>query len=367
MSLLDLWQADPKEIENKKIQQIIAFSGTGKLGDGNECSKEFRDFLSRVPSAFLVKYAEQCLNDSFSDSGFVLQDIINEIGARLGFNIQPGRYRGTSNEIGYDGIWMSPNDHAIIVEVKTTDAYRIDLNRIAAYRNSLIKDGKIREGLSSFLIIVGRKDTGDLEAQIRGSRYGWDMRLISVDALTILMKLKEEVEDPKIIKQINEILIPREFTKLDEIIQFLFSTAEEVKEEILIDEEAKTAHEPKFVPVSFHDACIVKLQIIYGKTLVRKSKASYVSSDGSIAQICTVSRAHADRKPILYWFAFHPYQKDFLGKYKEGYIAFGCGSENQLFNIPFSEFSKWLDDLNITEKNGKFYWHVHIIEEEKRF
>ena len=83
MSLLDLWQSDPKEIEKKQIQQIIAFSGTGKLGDGNDCSKEFRDFLSRVPSTFLVKYAEQCLSDSFSDSGFVLQDIINEIGENI--------------------------------------------------------------------------------------------------------------------------------------------------------------------------------------------------------------------------------------------------------------------------------------------
>lgn len=34
-------------------------------------------------------------------------------------------------------------------------------------------DGKLRDG-SEALIIVGRSDTGDLEAQVRGSRHAWD-------------------------------------------------------------------------------------------------------------------------------------------------------------------------------------------------
>jgi len=33
------------------------------------------------------------------------------------------------------------------------------------------------------LIVVGRQDTGELEAQIRGSRHAWDIRLISAEAL----------------------------------------------------------------------------------------------------------------------------------------------------------------------------------------
>ena len=51
--------------------------------------------------------------------------------------------------------------HSIVVEVKTTDTYRIDLNTIANYRRGLIKKGTISEELSSVLIIVGRDDTGD--------------------------------------------------------------------------------------------------------------------------------------------------------------------------------------------------------------
>ncbi len=45
---------------------------------------------------------------------------------------------------------------------------------------------------SSILIVVGRQDTGDLEAQVRGSRHAWEIRLISVDALLQLMNRQGE-------------------------------------------------------------------------------------------------------------------------------------------------------------------------------
>ena len=91
---------------------------------------------------------------------------------------------------------------SIIVEVKTTDAYRINLDHIYGYKRKLIDQKKIAEN-ASFLIVVGRKDTGDLEAQIRGSRYGWDFRLISVDSLMKLVQLKENLNDEKTVKQIS--------------------------------------------------------------------------------------------------------------------------------------------------------------------
>lgn len=140
----------------------------------------------------------------------------------MGAEIEHGRYRGTSNHVGFDGLWKFPNSHSIIVEVKTTDAYRIDLNIIASYRKKLIQSNKMMESDSSMLLIVGRQDTGDLEAQIRGSRHAWDVRIISVDALLRLMSIKEEVEDPQIVQRIHSILIPREFTRLDEIADILF-------------------------------------------------------------------------------------------------------------------------------------------------
>jgi len=205
MALTDLWINSRTQLEDKHIQQIIAFAGNGQLRDGNRASEELRDFLSAIPSNFLHLYADQCLRDSFNGSGFALQDLINQAGRRLGFTVEDGRYRGQAGHIGYDGIWRFPDGHAVIIEVKTTDAYRIDLDTIAGYRKALIRQGSVQEQSSSMLIVVGREDTGDLEAQIRGSRHAWDMRLISVDSLMRLMALKEEVEEPRTIRRIYDI------------------------------------------------------------------------------------------------------------------------------------------------------------------
>jgi hypothetical protein len=57
------------------------------------------------------------------------------------------------------------------------------LEKIASYRQRLIEQNKVDKSKSSILIIVGRDDTGELEAQIRGSKYAWDIRIISTDAL----------------------------------------------------------------------------------------------------------------------------------------------------------------------------------------
>jgi hypothetical protein len=151
MGLTELWKTSREQLKDKHIQQIIAFAGDGHLKDHSSASPEFREFLATIPSEILKKYADECLQNSFRDSGFALQDIVNQIGRRLGFEAVDGRYRGTSKHIGFDGLWHFPTGHAIIVEVKTTDAYRIDLNKLAAYRRALIDSKKITETQSSIL------------------------------------------------------------------------------------------------------------------------------------------------------------------------------------------------------------------------
>jgi hypothetical protein len=318
MALLDLWKNSPNQLRDKKIQQLIAFAGSGKLKDGSPCAEELRAFLSMVPSKLLAAYADQCLSESFTDSGFALQDVVNQFGSRLGAEVTHGRYRGISTDIGFDGLWEFPNGQSIIVEVKTTDAYRIDLNIVAGYRKALIEKNRIKEDASSILLVVGRQDTGDLEAQIRGSKYAWDVRIISVDALNRLIAIKEDVEDPIIIERIHSILIPREFTRLDEIANILFSAAEDIKQEPAPDEETKTREEdakstePKFTPVAFHDACIVRVQKYLGENLIKRTRASYHTSDKTIRVNCAVSKEHDPDKHPNYWYAFHPHQKEYL-------------------------------------------------------
>lgn len=369
MSLTDLWNQDRTQLLNKRVQQIIAFAGNGQLGDDSVTSREFRDFLRHVPSDQLATYAAECLEKSFQDSGLVLQDLINQAGRRLGFDVTDGRYRGKPGHSGHDGIWRLPDGHAILVEVKTTDAYRIDLNVLAGYRKTLGEAELIDFEHASMLIVVGREDTGDLEAQIRGSRHAWDIRLISVDALLRLLFLKESVEDPQTIQRIHAILIPREFTRLDELVEVIFTAAEDVhpdEPEVPQQLDAPSSTEaatPKFVPVNFHDACAARLEGHLSTTLVKTAKAFFSSPDNKLRLSCSVSKRHDFAGDEAYWFAYHPYYTTFLQQAERQYVTFGCGAAEQLFVFPLSVFAPWLEGSYVTRRDEKFYWHVQLFRE----
>jgi len=372
MALTELWKTAHKEIQDKHVQQVIGFAGDGKLRDGGNASKEFRDFLALVPSSFLSRYANDCLTDKFDNSGLALQDVINEVGTRLGFRVEQGRYRGTSGEIGFDGLWISPDEDGLVVEVKTTDAYRIDLETVATYRRKLIADGRIKDSNCSILIIVGRTDTGDLEAQVRGSRHAWDIRLISIDGLLRLMHLKEELDDPKIMGKIRQVLTPQEFTKVDGIIDLVFSTATDVKKEqelteVAEEEEEDEQRKTKFTPINFRDACAIRVQKHLGQPLVKRSSAGYSSPDENLAVICINSREYKKVKSSGYWFAFHPHQRDLLQNHKQTYVALGCGSADNILLIPGKTFIKWLDRFHKTELDDRFYWHVRISKDKEGY
>ena len=98
MSLAELWSSSRVQLETKLVHQIIAFAGTGQFTDGSPAAAEFREFLGIVPSGHLSRYSDECLRESFTGSGFALQDVVNQIGRRLGYSVVDGRYRGTVNE-----------------------------------------------------------------------------------------------------------------------------------------------------------------------------------------------------------------------------------------------------------------------------
>jgi hypothetical protein len=366
MTLATLWEKNRDQIADKKVWQVIKFAGDGKLRDDNVTSQEFREFLTRIPSKKLEQYADECLEEKFEDNGFVLQDVVNQLGKRLSFTVIDGRYRGTRNQVGYDGIWKFPNGHTVIVEVKTTDLYEVKLETIAAYRRSIISSGQVTDQDSSILIVIGRgdRDTASLESQIRGSRYAWDIRIISVEALIRLMTLKETVDDPRIISRISSLLIPKEFTKLDEIIDLVFSTAEDVRVESFdeLKEDEKGELKERAKPLSFNDACISRIEKHFGVSLVKQSRTTYSLGDSQIRISCAISKEY-QRTPVYYWYAFHPHQKDFLLGATDAYVSFGCGSPSTVLFIPFGEFVIWLDSLNTTDADNRFYWHVIISRE----
>lgn len=321
MPLLEFLSSNPEAIAKLSIEQIVATAGSGNLQENSDCSQELREYLRRVDSGKLSGYVERCLTAHFPKSGLVLQDLVNELGRRLDYNVTNGRYQGAPNAIGYDGIWTAQDGQGIIVEVKTTDAYRISLDVLARYREALIKAGQIAMN-ASVLIVVGREDTGELEAQIRGSQHAWDMRLISTDALVKLVQLKEGAEGPEIGHKIRSLLTPREYTRLDDMVDVMFTTAKDV--ESAIGTEAPKGDEPPSEGIteskekggwSFTDSVLLqekREQLVRGLcrredvALIRKSRALYWTPSQTVRAAFTISKRYTKKGAPIYWYAYHP-------------------------------------------------------------
>jgi hypothetical protein len=224
MSLVDLLKTSPDELFSKHVWQIIAFAGTGKLLDGGDTSAEFREVLSNIPLEALSQWGQEAARGKFDGSGFALQDIVNEIGRRLGFTVRPGTYRGGGGE-PYDGLWQATAGHCVVVETKTSDNFTIDLNKLAEYRRQVLTSKRLREQDSSILLVLGRQDTGDYEDRIKGSRYAFIMRFITVDGLLRLLALKQaatsEYASANLSVKIFELFTSPKFIGLDTVVDLV--------------------------------------------------------------------------------------------------------------------------------------------------
>jgi hypothetical protein len=104
MPLLAFWKSNPSETNQLAIEQVVGNAGDGNLKDNSDCSIEFRAFLSEVSSAKLRIYIERCLTTPLNKGGLILQDLINELGRRLEYKVENGRYQGISGAVGFDGL-----------------------------------------------------------------------------------------------------------------------------------------------------------------------------------------------------------------------------------------------------------------------
>lgn len=383
MPLLDLWESNPDAVGRFNVEQVVTTAGDGVLKDDSVCSREFRQFLPRISTEKLTSYVHHCLATSFARGGMVLQDLINELGRRLDYEIVPGRYQGVVNAIGYDGIWTSPEGHSIVAEVKTTDAYRISLDTLASYRRKLIEQGRIGER-SSILIVVGRQDTGEVEAQVRGSRHAWDVRLISAESLLQLVRLKQNAEGPETGSKIRNLLVPAEYTKLDNLVDVMFTAATDVSEAAV-----EVASAPGLMPADspaavdevgrfqFTDPVILQGRreeivsaigrVFEARGLAKRSRALYADDIADVRFACTISKRY-EGKTYPYWYAYHPQWDEFLAPAKTGLFVLGRVDSRTAYAIPRAIMSSILDSLNVTVRpDGGRYWHIHLTEQSGAF
>lgn len=365
MPLLEIWNAARDSVLKMNLEAIIRIAGDGQLKDGSETSIEFRQFLTEVESEKLAEYATYCIENSFTSSGQVLQDVINEIGRRLGFKAENGRYQGVKNDIGYDGIWSS-NDEYLVVEVKTTDAYTIKLDVIARYRDRLVEEQRVPKE-TPILLVIGRNDTESLEAQVRGSKHAWSMRIIGIDALIKLMEVNLSTLSNEVTEKIHTILRPFEYTRIDKIVDVVFTTAEDKENEVEELEEVSTGEvtsqvrTPKEILMQKKIDCIKRVSEKFHRPIQKKKHSMYADSSDEIRVIASISKRY-EKSETFYWYAYHDEpQRKFLSGAKTGLMIFGLTDQDVAFAVPYELLERnWNNLYETTKKNGQVYKHIYI-------
>jgi hypothetical protein len=376
--LVPFWRDRPDEVRKLSLRQIVNLAGDGRMLDGTACSSELRMLLSEVEADDLERFVAESLErepggaarKGFPDSGLVLQDVVNEIGRRLDFSVTNGVYQGRKGVTGYDGIWQDGRGIDLVIEVKTTDTYTISLDQVERYRRELIEAGRIA-GASSVLFVVGRDDTGALEAQIRGSRHAWTMRMIGAASLVRLLQVKVNAESSTVVARIKSLLRPIEYTRVDGIVDLMFDVRVDTDEPAPTDELVAPVTNPE-LPVSARHpsaapaAGIETVRQIAAETLseklglrlTRRRRSLFETADDGARAVISVSKRY-DRDYQAYWYAYYDSQRAYLSEAKDAYLVLCALDTGRLWAVPSAIVESMIPSMNLTSRSkGQAYWHV---------
>lgn len=179
------------------LEQILGLVGTLDDAPGENTPRQrFRTFLhdSLTSIGSVRDFMEACLRNKGPQYDRALQDLVNHSATLIGFEVEFGRYRGVTNEIGHDGLWHW-KDFSFVVEVKTTDAYSIQTAPVVGYVDKLISAGKISDWDHALgLYVFGRTDSElkQLANSIHAEKRTHQLRIATTDSILSLVELVQD-------------------------------------------------------------------------------------------------------------------------------------------------------------------------------
>lgn len=171
----------------------------GDYQDGSTSAEKFRSILQdeETTSDEVEQFLNEALDGSETYHNRALQDIVNNVGERLGFTVEYGPFQGTANNIGNDGLWTSNagegnEDVHLVVETKKSTAYTIDPGQAGGYMEEIATDRDIDPSSIYGLYVIGAEDAETVVSTIRGSEYRDRIRSITAKDLLTLLEIQEE-------------------------------------------------------------------------------------------------------------------------------------------------------------------------------
>ena len=222
--LINAWNESQKKF-SMTMKQIVNIAGDESL-ESQEAVLEMRTFFGMIDLTTLDRLLQECYSKDkkhkFDSRGFAFQDLVNEMGKRLGYKVENGLYRGKKNDIGFDGLWRHADGSCIIMESKASGDYAFAPETVIGYREELIMEQKISRKKCSILVVYGRDDKGTLRNAVKGSDGTSNIRLISSNALFQLVKIVSEAKSGIVSKQAVNLLKPRDYFVLDNLVELVF-------------------------------------------------------------------------------------------------------------------------------------------------
>ena len=198
----------------------------GEYRDGSTSAKRFRSILQdeQTTQEEVEQFLNEALNGTETYHNRAFQDIVNNIGQRLGFTVEYGPFQGTSRNIGNDGLWKSTaaegNDEVYLVaESKKSTAYQIDPNQVGGYMDEIVSERGIDPGAVYGLYVIGTEDTDTVVNTIRGSQYRDRVRCIPASQLLTLLAIQEKSGLQH--EQILNLLLPLDTVNVGSLVQLV--------------------------------------------------------------------------------------------------------------------------------------------------
>jgi hypothetical protein len=177
------------------LNRIVGLAGD--WNDGSRASEQFREIIGdeQATTDEIEAYLLEAMEGTERYHNRALQDLVNNIGRRLGFEVEYGVYQGRSDTIGYDGHWKSTateDDTHLVVETKKTTAYSIDPGQAGDYMDELTNEESVDRSQVYGLYVIGEGDVETVAQTVFGSQYRDRMRVITAQRLLDLLEIQED-------------------------------------------------------------------------------------------------------------------------------------------------------------------------------
>lgn len=175
----------------------LIVSLAGDWADSSRASKQFREIIENEQTSTeeISAYLQEAINGTDDHHNRAIQDLVNNIGQRLGFRVDYGVYQGRSDTIGYDGHWVSAateTETHLIVETKKSTSFSIDLNQAGGYIDEFTDQRDISHEQVYGLYVIGEGNIETVAQTILGSQYREQMRVIRAEQLLNLLEIQQE-------------------------------------------------------------------------------------------------------------------------------------------------------------------------------